>query len=154
MLSIAIEPFIKNIEEIKSLNIQHYEEISEHYKHGIDLEPQYDKYEVRENNGELLYLTLRDDGKLIGYYIGFIGAALHYKSCLQAQMDIIYVEPSSRGQRGGMMLGNAIIAEHKRRGVQLMTMGFKEAHRIYMQKLLEQMGMRPFEVTYGLWLND
>lgn len=154
MLSTAIEKFSDVYEEMQDVNMLHFLEVSEHYKHGIDLAPDYQKYFLKEACGELIAIILRDNGKLIGYYIGFIGTALHYKNCLQAQMDIIFVEPNSRGQKGGLLLGEYIKAEHKRRGVQLMTMGYKVVHEPYMKQLLIDMGMHPFEVHYGLWFDD
>ena len=37
MLTTSIEKFADVYEEMKSLNVKHYHEISEHAKHGIDL---------------------------------------------------------------------------------------------------------------------
>lgn len=153
MLTTHVERFSDCFEEMKALNVIHYHEISEHYKHGVPLNPDYPKYFAKEANGELLYVTLRDCGQLIGYYIGFIGPALHYQDCLQAALDIIYVEPNSRGQKGGRMLGEMVKAEHCRRGVRLMTMGYKKAHEKYMRELLIDLGMHEFEVHYALWFD-
>lgn len=152
LLTTCVEKLIPNLEEIKALNLVHYDEISTHKIHGFKLDPDYDKYAEREDRGELLYVTLRNQGKLVGYYIGFVGRALHYQGCVQAQMDIIYVEPVARGNKGGMLVGLAVKAEHRRRGVNFMTMGFKTAHAPFMKALLEELGMQPFEVHYGLWL--
>jgi len=152
MLTTHIEHLMSNLDEINTLTPTHYYEVSEHYKHGIPLNPDYDKYIIAENNGEILYITLRDAGKLVGYYIGLLRQALHYKDCLTLALDIIYVSPESRGQKGGVLLLNAVIAEAKRRGVDVMTMGFKENHREHMERLLQAVGMERFETHYSLWL--
>lgn len=153
MLTAHIEPLMteENLAEIFKLLPAHYHEISEHYKHGIAMAPDLDKYMIKEANGEILYIALRDAGELVGYYIGFIQPALHYKDCLTLALDVIYVSPDSRGQKGGILLLNAVKAEAVRRGVKVMTMGFKESHREHMERLLQAAGMQPFETHYSLW---
>lgn len=155
MLTTHIETLMTEagLAEINQLTPTHYHEISEHYKHGIPLNPDYDKYMIKEGNGEILYIALRDAGKLVGYYIGFVHPALHYKDCLTLALDIIYVSPESRGQNGGALLLNAVKAEAVRRGVKVMTMGFKESHREHMERLLQSSGMQPFETHYCLWFD-
>lgn len=153
MITTHIELLMDHVEEIHKLLPSHYHEISEHYKHGVPMNPDLNKYQIKEDNGEILYIALRDSGELVGYYIGFIQPALHYKDCLTLALDIIYVTPDSRGQKGGAMLMNHVIAEAKRRGVKVMTMGFKESHRAHMERLLQDSGMSPFETHYALWFN-
>ena len=155
MLTTHIETLMtdEGLREITELTPTHYHEVSEHYKRDIPLNPDYHKYEIKECNGEILYITLRDAGQLVGYYIGFIGPALHYKDCLTLALDIIYVTPDSRGQKGGILLLNAVKAEAARRGVRVMTMGCKEAHREHMEQLLIAAGMQPFERHYSLWFD-
>lgn len=153
MLTTHIEHLMSQLDEILKLTPTHYHEISEHYKHDIPLNPDYNKYIIKENNGEILYITLRDSGKLVGYYIGFIHAALHYQDCLTLALDIIYVSPDSRGQKGGVLLMDAVKKEAKRRGVRIITMGCKESHKIYMERLLLESGFAPFETHYSLWFD-
>lgn len=151
MITTSLEKFVDVYEEMKSLNIKHYHEISEHAKHNIDLNPDYDAYFKKEQNGELIYIALRDRGELIGYLICFIGHNLHYKDCRQIMMDIIYVDPSARGFSGGKMLIETMKDECKRRGLQVSIMGCKEAHKKYMEKLLLDCGYKPFETHYSFW---
>ena len=151
MLTTSIEKFADVYEEMKSLNVKHYHEISEHAKHGIDLEPDYSEYFRKENNGELLYIALRFRGELVGYLITFIGRNLHYKSCIQMMMDIIYVDPSNRGMSGGKLLIEAMKDECRRRNIQVSIMGCKEAHKKYMEGMLLDCGYKPFEIHYSLW---
>jgi|SRR6185312_2959936 len=152
MITTSIEKFCDIFEEMKSLNKVHYEEISEHAKHGISLNPDYPAYFAKENAGELLVIVLRDTGKLVGYYIGLIGHSLHYKDCLQCAMDIIYVDPNFRGQSGGKLLMDRLKSECGQRGIRVMTMGCKNAHKIYMEKLLIESGFNAYETHYSFWL--
>lgn len=151
-----IERFCENELELLPLFEQHYKEISVHRKHSILLDPDWDKYRQKEQCGELIFIALRRRGKLVGYFSGFISSALHYKGILQLGLDLIYVEPSSRGQidgqNGGVMLRDAAIAEARRRGVKLFTAGYKVFRSRHMKKLLEDGGFEPFEVHYALWL--
>src|SRR5690606_33901293 len=119
MLTTTLEKFIDVYEEMKSLNLKHYHEISEHAKHGFDLKPDYQEYFKKELRGDLIYIALRSEGELIGYFIGFIGYNLHYTDCLQLMMDIIYVDPSYRGNEGGKALIEHMKAECVRRGIKI-----------------------------------
>lgn len=156
VLTTHIESFCKAELELLPLFEQHYNEISVHKKHGIKLDPDWDKYRMKEQAGELLFIALRRRGKLVGYFSGFIGTALHYKGVLQLGLDLIFVEPSSRGkidgQHGGSMLRDAAILEARRRGVSLFTAGYKSFRANHMRKLLEDGGFEPFEVYHAKWI--
>lgn len=158
MLSTHIECFMANKLELTYLFEEHYEEISVHQKHGIPLDPDWLKYSAKEQSGELLFIALRNRGRLVGYFSGFLATALHYKGILQLGLDLIYVHPSSRGeingQNGGAMLRDAAISEAKRRGVRLFTAGFKDFRSKHMRKLLLDGGFEPFETHYALWIES
>lgn len=141
------------LDEIKPLLNGHWEELALN-KDKVPLDPQYDLYLKREELGEVLYVTLRSQGKLVGYFVGFIAPGLHYKTCLTLTMDIIYVHPDYRGTGGGLVLGKAIEREAKRRGVQRWFMGFKTEHKKHMEKLLQTLGMEQVEVFYSKWIGD
>ena len=57
----------------------------------VPLAPQWHVYDERDARGELHIVVLRQDGRIIGYYWGFIAPGLHYASCLTATMDIFFV---------------------------------------------------------------
>lgn len=136
------------------LNVSHYHEISEHYKHGIPLSPDYQKYLVAEENNELIYITLRDNKKLVGYYIGFITPGLHYTSCLTQVMDILYVESDKRGNSGGKLLLTMLHTELERRVAMLSLTNFKKEHEVYMKALLADCGYKPFEEIWARWFKE
>ncbi len=153
MIVASIETFERGLEELKRFLDGHYEELSGHAKHGIPLDPQYQIYIAREKAGELIYMTLRENGAMIGYFVGFLAPGLHYQSCLTLTMDVLYVVPEHRGKGAGIILGHAIKNEAKRRGAQVWFMGFKEEHRTHMEALLLMLGFAPFERTYALWMD-
>lgn len=150
-LTTHIELFSQTIDELEILFEDHYKAISAHKNHSIPLQPDYAKYYQREINGELLFIALRSNGRLVGYFTGFIGTALHYRSCLQCQLDLIYISRIALGQKAGHLLVEAVKRECVRRGVRLLTMGFKEHRKRFMPKLLSECGLVPFETHYCMW---
>lgn len=156
MLTTHLETFLENLDYLKPHFEKHYQEVSQHFKHAIPLDPDYKKYAKLEAAGELLFITLRHKGKLVGYYNGLIGPALHYKSCLQLALDLFYVELPYRGnfngQNGADLLILKVKQEAKRRGVKLITAGGKIARAKHMRKLLERNNFEDFEFHMAYWL--
>lgn len=144
----------KGLDEIKPLLPGHYEELSLHKDRGIELDPLYDRYLAAEKLGEVLYVTLRKEGQLVGYFVGLIGPALHYKSCVTLHSDIYYVVPEHRGDGGGMILFDAVRKEAKRRGARYWMSGDKEHAHIHADRLHKMMGFEKIENVFGLWLDD
>jgi len=91
----ATEKLKDIIEELKPLFVKHWQEIA-HYK-DIELNPDYDKYQMMEEKGLLKIFTLRDNSDLIGYAVFVITFHPHYKQSLQAIEDIIFIDPARRG---------------------------------------------------------
>lgn len=155
MFTTAIERFSANLSDLNQIFLIHYEELSEHYLHNIELLPDWSKYLDLEINGKLLFIALRNRGKLVGYFTGIIDTNLHYKSCLSLALDLFYVLPDYRGnidgQNGGIFLLNAVKREAIRRGVKAWTMGRKSFRGKHMEKLLLDAGFKPFEVHYIYW---
>lgn len=80
---------------MKPLFPNHYAELALN-QDKVPLDPRYEVYLDRDAAGEILYVTLRELGKLVGYFVGFIAPALHYKTCLTLQMDIFWLHPDFR----------------------------------------------------------
>lgn len=151
MITAQVESFMQTLEETKPLFPIHWEELALN-KDEVPLDPQYDVYEASENAGELIFVTLREKGLIVGYFIGFISPALHYKTCLTCMMDIFYVHPDHRGSSAGFLLFEFVEEELKRRGVDRVYVGSKchldasflferlgyDRVEIYYQKMLEK----------------
>ncbi len=151
MITAQIESFEKTLSEFSPLFPIHYEELALN-KDKVPLDPQYDIYIERERRGELLFVTLRELGKPVGYFIGFISPALHYKTCLTCIMDIFYVSPEYRGNGGGKLLFTFVEKELKRRGVDRWFVGSK-LHKDS-SWLFEHLGFEKVEIYYSKWLGD
>lgn len=142
-----------NLQELKPFLEGHWKELALN-KDKVPLNPCYSIYLDREAVGELMYITLREGGKLIGYFVGFVAPGMHYKTCLTLTMDIIYVIPGRRGNGGGLILTDHIEKEARRRGVKRWFMGFKVEHAEHMEALLQHIGMTKVEVFYSKWIGD
>lgn len=151
MVTAQIEPFTAGIEELKTLIDAHYTELALN-QDKVPLDPRWPVYIDRDAAGEILYITLRDKGRLVGYFIGFIQPGLHYQTCLTCQMDIFYVVPEARGDRNGYRLFKLAELECKRRGVQRMFVGSK-LHKDA-SYLFEKLGYTEVERYYSVWLGE
>jgi len=149
MLTAQLESFAERLDELKPLLPLHYNELALNKEH-VPLDPQYDIYIARERAGELMFVTLRKAGALVGYFIGFVAPGLHYKTCLTLIMDILYVHPDERKAGGGTVLFDFVKNEAKRRGVQRWFVGTKVHADI--GPFLEKQGFDLCERTYVMWI--
>lgn len=151
MITAHIESFEEMLPELQTLLPLHYEELALN-KDTVPLSPQYDIYIARERAGELLFVTLRQAGELVGYFIGFIAPGLHYSTCLTCTMDIFYVHPDKRTGSAGVRLFRFVEAELRRRGVQRWFMGSKI--HADASALFKRIGAAPVETYFSKWLGS
>ena len=104
------------LEEIKPLLGGHHEELALN-KDKVKLDPDYDRYLEKEREGILFFVTLRQSGEMVGYYIGFIVRAIHNNRTTDCHTDIYYVHPSVRGLGAGHILFDFCDLELSKRGV-------------------------------------
>lgn len=155
MLTAQIEDLTQDrLDELQALLPGHYDELSEHKLAGIPLEPMYDLYLLRARMGQVLFVTLREQGKLIGYLVSFVAPGMHYKSCLTCTGDIFFVYPDRRGMEGGRLLFDVWLKECKRRGVRLAQIGIKARHAKFARPLIEAMGFAETEIMFWQFLKD
>lgn len=151
MITAHVESFKQNLEYLKPLLPIHYKELALD-QDKVPLSPQFDKYVAAEQRGELIFVTLRKAGQMVGYFIGFIAPGLHYSTCLTCNMDIFYVLPDHRGSGTGFQLFKFVEQQLKKRGVDRMFVGSK------MHKdaswLFEKLNYTPVETYYSTWLGD
>lgn len=149
MLTAQVENLTENLEGLKAFFPMHWEELALNQKQ-VPLDPNYDTYLAKDAAGEMLLVTLRKEGEIVGYFVGFVGPALHYQTCFTLTMDIFYVLPEHRGSGGGFVLLKEVEREAKRRGVQRMFVGSK-CHKDA-SWLFEKLGYDEVERFYCLWM--
>lgn len=151
MITAQVEPWSEFVKDAVELFPAHWEELALN-KDKVPLSVQHDVYLAYEAAGQTLVVTLRQKGRLVGYFVGFVSPALHYSTCLTLQMDIFWTHPDIRGRMEGVKLFRAVEAEAKRRGVQRIFYGsklHKDASRLF-----EYLKMEPVEVYYTKWIGD
>jgi GNAT superfamily N-acetyltransferase len=153
MITTAVESLREGLEEIKVLLPVHYRELALN-KDKVPLQPQYSMYLRLEDEGSLLYVTLREEGRLVGYFLGFIRRHLHYETMTVCTMDIFYVDPEKRAAnpRAGVKLFRAVEKEAARRGVHNLVVGSK-LHKDA-SVLFKYLGYNPIETYYAKWIGD
>jgi hypothetical protein len=153
MLTAQVEKFNNDFSEISNMLTIHYEELALN-KDKVPLDPQWNLYDLHEQNDSLAYIALRESGELIGYVISIIAPGLHYKTCLTAHMDILFVRPDKRdvAAKGALLLVDTLEKELRRRGVQRWFMGTKLHKDIGV--IFKRRKFIPVEMTYTKWLGD
>ena len=149
MITGRIETLSECLEEIKLLLPSHWEELAM-WKDRMPLAPQYDNYWQRETLQQLRVSVLRDEGKVIGYWVTFIAPGLHYGETLTATTDILWVHPDYRGNARGKILYDVMRDELVKCGVQLWIAGSKNHKQI--EWFLAMLGFEAFEMYFSQWI--
>jgi GNAT superfamily N-acetyltransferase len=151
MITFNCESFREVYPELKPTLDRHYEEISNHVKHDVPLNPLLNVYYEREDNGTLLTVVGRDAGAVVAYYLCFVAPGLHYADCLTCTPDIFYVVPEKRSGGAGLRMFKYTESVLRQRGVKLWFVGGKVNHDA--SPLFRRMGFAPSEVTFSKWLD-
>lgn len=149
MITAQVEDLTETLEELKPMFPAHWEELALN-RDKVPLDPQYNIYLDRDAAGQVLFVTLRKEGELVGYFVGFVSLGLHYQTCLTLNMDIFWTRHDVRGGTAGLRLFRAVEKEAKRRGVHRMVFGsklHKDASRLF-----AAIGCEPIEMFYSKWI--
>lgn len=122
------------------------------YKEHIPLELDTDKYLALSDAGVLFLVTIRDAGKLVGYYVAMLTKPIRYKTLLVGVTDVFYLMPEYRRGRNGIELFKYVERELKARGVKKIVVGTK-AH-LHNERIFEYLGFDKAEVYYTKYLGD
>lgn len=146
-----VESLTEHLGALKEMFPEHWEALALN-KDKVPLDPQYDIYLQRDALGQVIFVTLRGDGKIIGYFVGFVAPGLHYQTCLTLTMDIFWVRPEHRNGRAGIKLFREVEREARRRGVQRWFAGSKV--HADASVLFERLGFEKVEIYYSKWLGE
>ena len=151
MITASIESFTERRDELAALFPAHWEKLALD-KDCVPLDPDYGAYAERERQGELMFVALRDAGRMIGYWTAFIAPGLHYRRCLTATMDMWNVLPDHENGVAAMILMRAVEREYQRRGVKRAFAGEK-IHRPC-GRLYKAFGYAPVETHYSKMIGE
>lgn len=116
MITAQVESLTETLDELIPILPVHWKKLAIN-QNEVPLDPQYEIYLQRDARGEVTLITLRDAGRLVGYWVAFIAPGLHYKTCLTATMDIWNLLPEYENGKAVLILMRAVEKEYKRRGV-------------------------------------
>jgi len=102
MVSFQEERFSEWHKDAQELFPLHYEELALN-KDEVKMELDVKKYEQAEKDGVLHIASIRDDGKMVGYFVSCIITHLHYASVLCAHTDMYWVKPEYRTTCGAAL---------------------------------------------------
>jgi len=145
MLTIAQESWTQILPELQGIIVQHWEEIALS-KDKIKLRVNWDTYSQFDAKGILKCLSVRDHGKLVGYFIGFVVENPHYMGYKLGQTDVYYILPYYRKGRIGLRLFQAVEKMFRAEGCVKMVTATK-LHFDH-SNLFEHLGWNRVEVTY------
>lgn len=132
--------------ELPSLFTAHWKELALN-QDCIPLAPDFDKYYRMDIEGSLRILTVRTEGRLVGYAFLIVGSHLHYSSTLWAHAEMFYLDPLYRQGWTGVKLFKEVLRGIKAMDCKMLTvpvkLHFMNARVI---KLLERLGLRQIEV--------
>jgi hypothetical protein len=131
-------------DEISKMFEKHYEELS--VTKSFKLNPDYNVYWEADKRKTLRVILCKDDNKIIGYIVYFIGLNLHYKDCLLATEDIYYLEPKYRkGLIGPKMF---IFAEKYLKSIGVDMIKYSTKTHLDNSKLFEFLGCEFIEKVF------
>ena len=152
MVEFAVEHYTdKLIEELQPLILSHYEEIAED-QDKIELNPDYEIYKGMDSNGLLNTITVRDDGKLVGYFVCVLHKNIHYKDHVFANNDILFLDYKYRKSTVAYRLIQFAEKVLKDLGVSMIMINMKSKHMF--DRLLTGLGYKEFEVTFRKYIGE
>lgn len=139
------ELFVKVIDEALPLLEEHWKEIANH-KDVRPLEIDRISYSSMNNLGLLKILTVREDGKLIGYASFIVTKHLHYKSWRFANNDVYYLHSDYR--RTGLALEFFNKIEEWLKGYGVKSIVLQDKTHTPHSKLFDKLGYTMTENVY------
>jgi N-acetylglutamate synthase-like GNAT family acetyltransferase len=151
MLTYNVEQFKVVAIEMVKLWHEHWLEIA-HEKDKIGLSPNIEKYLIIEGGGNLLLVTARDEGVLVGYSIMFVDNHIHYSDTKVAINDVLYLSTKYRKGMAGVRLIKVTEAECRKLGVKKIFWHIKTDHNF--GPIMERLGYKPAEINYTKYIGE
>lgn len=152
MITVQVERWKDVWQEASPLWIPHYDEVGQN-KEKMKLNPDIEQYNHLDSMGMFHIVTVRKDGKLVGYHAAEIGTLRHYKDVLISNSDLYWIDPSCRGAAGAALkLFAEVERSSKARGVKVLY----DATKLYLDhdRLFKHLGYKPIERRYSKWIGD
>lgn len=148
-MSIQVETVESVRDDINELIYLHWDEIALN-KDKIKLAPDWETYELLDKLGKLSIVTIRENGKLIGYCIEIMNKHMHYKNNIFAMNDIFFIHPDYRKSMKGVRLFKAVEKNLIKHGVDVWVVHIKT--HMSAAPLLKRMGFGLIEENYSKYI--
>lgn len=143
----AWERFNQIAKDLPVLFTEHWKELALN-QDIIPLAPDWDRYYAYDVQGILRVLTVRVEGRLVGYVFLLFGPHLHYVTTPWGHGEMFYLDPLYRQGWTGVKLFKELIKGCEGMGAKMLTvpvkLHFMNARVI---KLLERLGFKQIEVV-------
>jgi GNAT superfamily N-acetyltransferase len=147
------EPWEAYFPECQSLWLKHWLEVALDQAQ-IPLDPDLERYQAYADAGQLFILTMRDEGKLVGYFTAILSGHLHYKSTPMAFVDLYLVDKPYRKGLAGVRLFREAETALRALGVRRIQTATKLHAHLDISRLLERLGYARVEAAYHKLLTD
>lgn len=151
-LAYAVESWEQYRQDAEVLWPEHWREIANN-QDLIPLVCDYDRYAELEAKGLLHIVTVRDDGRLVGYWVGLVMPGhLHYATTPHAHMDVLWVHQAWRKGLVGYRLLQCVERTIQQRvgGLVKLVMGMKTHYDL--GALYTRLGYTEIERNYAKML--
>lgn len=148
-ITYAVEEWADVRPEMEALFPTHWKEIALDQDQ-IKLAVDYDRYEQIAAAGAGHIVTVRADGKLVGYHVSLVATHPHYKNDLHGICDLFFILPEYRKGRIGIRMFQFVEETLKARGVVKMLASVKLHYDI--GKVLSYLGWNEIERTYSKYI--
>jgi Acetyltransferase (GNAT) family len=150
-VSFAIELLAAAYAEASELTALHWQEVAA-YKEITKINPDLDNYQQLENSGNLVLVTARTAGVLIGYIMMIIHPHPHYKHIMIGMDDLHFLHPEHRNGFTFMRMIDFTERKMSKRGVKIMVLRTK-ASKDHGQ-LFVRLGYQLQDLTYTRLIGD
>lgn len=150
-LTYQLESWATYYRDCQPLWPEHYDEIAVQ-KDRMPMRPDVAAYQALEAAGRLQIVTVRDDGRMVGYILSVIRPHLHYADVLTGYEDAYFLSKSHRKGFTGVKLIKEAIRHMKAVGVQKCFFMTKVA--LDMGPIFERLGFDKTDIVYSRWIGD
>tara|TARA_R110000824_G_scaffold208044_5_gene393628 strand:- start:1328 stop:1777 length:450 start_codon:yes stop_codon:yes gene_type:complete len=123
MVEYKVETMTELQDELNPLFEAHWEEVAL-YKE-LPLKPNWELYGALEDKDALVFITARNDGKLVGYTTWLLCPSLHYADYIFASNDLIFLDYDHRDAKHSKELLEFSETILKQNGAHLTTLHMK-----------------------------
>ena len=132
--------------ELEFLFIDHREELTTN-KDLMVLNIDWPKYEILEQNGNLLSLVAHTGREIVGYSVNIVTNNLHYSDVIVCQNDVLYLTPKFRTGYNGIKPIKETERLAKLRGCHLVLWHSKQDTNL--EKLLPRLKYRTQDIIFS-----